>query len=169
MSLSHERESTKSSLGGSGTKTGRPFCKPMDLSVGLWNVLVDKQFGRYSSSGPRGRRWVIKKLGGGSRCHSWDISPISQGAPGLLLWSCLVSSQDRACCPVGLQQMRGVHFLKEAWPGASRSRSFDLDSCDIHLSNSCLCLWSLRSQLIVYVGTQRDSYRTQTWSCHAPG
>lgn len=33
----------------------------MDLSVGLGSALVDEQFDRYPSSGPRGRRWVIKK------------------------------------------------------------------------------------------------------------
>ena len=130
-------------MGGSGTKTGRPFCKHMNLSVGLGSALVDEQFDRYSSSSPRGRRWVIKKTWGGSRCHSWDISPPLRGPLGSCsdhVWS---AHRTRPCCPAGLRQMRGVHFLKEAWPGASRSRSFDLDSCDSHLSNSSVPLISL--------------------------
>lgn len=75
-SLSHERESTKSSLGGSGTKTGRPFC-------GSVSVLVDKQFGRYSSQVLEGRRWVIKTWRRKKMPFTGHLTP-SQGAPGLL-------------------------------------------------------------------------------------
>lgn len=75
--------------------------------MGLWSVLVDKQFGRYSSPGPRGRRWVIKNLEEEADAIHRTSHPLPKELLGSYsdhVWS---AHRTGPCCPVGLQQMRG--------------------------------------------------------------